>query len=71
MTGLIVGALLFALLAVIGSSWMSGDEDGVEANYSLSEAEIKAEFLKWNRASGREIPGVTNRRIKEFELYSK
>jgi hypothetical protein len=45
MTGLIVGALLFALLAVIGSSWMSGDEDGVEANYSLSEAEIKAELF--------------------------
>ena len=45
MTGLIVGALLFAILAVIGSSWMSGDEDGVEANYSLSEAEIKAELF--------------------------
>lgn len=34
-------------------------------------AEIKENLLKWNRAAGKEIPGLTNRRIKEFELYSK
>jgi len=43
MTGMIVGAFLFALLAVIGSSWMTADEDGVEASYSLSTA--KAETM--------------------------
>ena len=42
MTGMIVGALLLALLAVIGSSWMTADEEGVEANYSLSAAEVEA-----------------------------
>ena len=42
MTGMIVGAFLFALLAVIGSSWMTADEDGVEASYSLSTAEVEA-----------------------------
>ena len=35
MTGMIVGAFLLALLAVIGSSWMTLDEDGVELNLSL------------------------------------
>ena len=39
MTGMIVGAFLLALLAVIGSSWMTLDEDGVELNYGLSELE--------------------------------
>ena len=39
MTGMIVGAFLLALLAVIGSSWMALDEDGVELNYGLSEVE--------------------------------
>ena len=42
MTGMIVGAFLFALLAVFGSSWMTADEEGVEANYSLSAAEVEA-----------------------------
>ena len=45
MTGMIVGAFLLALLAVIGSSWMTAEEDGMEANYSLSEAEVKAEMF--------------------------
>ena len=29
MTGMIVGAFLLALLAVIGSSWMTAEEDGM------------------------------------------
>ena len=45
MTGMIVGAFLLALLAVIGSSWMTAEEDGMEANYSLSEAEVKAQIF--------------------------
>ena len=40
MTGMIVGAFLLALLAVIGSSWMTLDEDGLESNYGLSEYEV-------------------------------
>ena len=41
MAGMVVGALLFALIAVLGSSWITMDEDGAEANYGLSEAEVK------------------------------
>jgi len=45
MTGMIVGAFLFALLAVIGSSWMTASEDGIEANYGLNEGEIEMTFM--------------------------
>ena len=41
MAGMAVGALLFALIAVLGSSWITMDEDGVEGNYSLSDAEVE------------------------------
>lgn len=30
---------------------------------------IHDEFLRWNKADGRVIDGLTNRRIKEAELY--
>ena len=45
MAGMAVGALLFALIAVLGSSWITMDEDGVEGNYSLSDAEVTWEGL--------------------------
>lgn len=31
---------------------------------------IEAEFLKWNKAGGKPIAGLTNRRKSEFHLYS-
>ena len=31
--------------------------------------EIEAEFLKWNKASGKVMQGLTNRRKKEIKMY--
>ena len=41
MAGMVVLSLVLGLLAVLGSSWMTASEDGMEANYGLNEAEIK------------------------------
>ncbi len=30
---------------------------------------IEQEFLKWNKAGGKTLQGLTNRRVKEFNLY--
>jgi GH24 family phage-related lysozyme (muramidase) len=30
---------------------------------------ISKEFLKWNKANGKAVQGLTNRRIKESALY--
>ena len=57
MTGMIVGAFLFALLAVIGSSWMTAEEEGVEGKFSLSKLELKMEFM--------------GEKISEEEVYSE
>ena len=43
MTAMVVLSLVLGLLAVLGSSWMTAEEDGMEANYSLSEAEVKVD----------------------------
>lgn len=32
---------------------------------------IKAEFLKWNKANGKELAGLTNRRVREYRLYEE
>lgn len=32
---------------------------------------ISKEWLRWNKANGKEIKGLTNRRQREFELYKK
>ena len=42
MAGMVVLSLVLGLLAVLGSSWMTASEDGMEANYGLNEAEVKA-----------------------------
>lgn len=31
---------------------------------------IKAEFLRWNKANGKELAGLTNRRVKEYDMYA-
>lgn len=31
---------------------------------------IKTEFLKWNKANGKELAGLTNRRVKEYQMYA-
>ena len=45
MAGMVVLSLVLGLLAVLGSSWMTASEDGMEANYSLSEAEVKVDLF--------------------------
>ena len=40
MSGMVVLSVLLGILAVTGMSWVTADEDGVEANYGLSEAEV-------------------------------
>ncbi len=32
---------------------------------------IKAEFLRWNKAGGKVLAGLTNRRLKEYDMYSE
>jgi lysozyme len=38
-------------------------------NENPNDAMIAKEFLKWNRANGKTIQGLTNRRVKESALY--
>jgi len=38
-------------------------------NANPNDAMIAKEFLKWNKAGGKPIQGLTNRRVKESALY--
>lgn len=38
-------------------------------NNNPNDANIAKEFLKWNKQAGKELKGLTNRRIKESALY--
>lgn len=38
-------------------------------NINPNDAMIAKEFLRWNKAGGKTIQGLTNRRIKESSLY--
>jgi lysozyme len=38
-------------------------------NLSPQNASIRAQFMRWNKAGGVEIRGLTNRRIDEANLY--
>ena len=38
-------------------------------NINPNDGNIAKEFLKWNKQSGKELKGLTNRRIKESALY--
>jgi lysozyme len=40
-----------------------------KVNKNPDDLTIKAEFLKWNKANGKVINGLTNRRIEEADLY--
>lgn len=40
-----------------------------KVNANPNDATIKAEFLRWNKAGGRVVNGLTKRRIKESALY--
>ena len=40
-------------------------------NFNAFDLTIKDEFLKWNKAGGKEIKGLTKRRELESEIYFK
>ncbi len=42
-----------------------------KVNINPNDPSIKDQFLKWNRAGGKIIPGLTMRREKEYQYYSK
>jgi lysozyme len=40
-----------------------------KVNFNPDDLTIKNEFLKWNKAGGKEIKGLTNRREQESQIY--
>jgi len=42
-----------------------------KVNANHNDPSIKAEFLKWNKASGKVLAGLTRRREAESNLYFK
>lgn len=40
-----------------------------KVNANPNDQAIRAEFLKWNKANGKALNGLTNRRIAEADLY--
>ena len=40
-----------------------------KVNKNPNDPTIRAEFLKWNKANGRAVKGLTNRRTAEADLY--
>jgi len=40
-----------------------------KVNANPNDPAIRAEFLKWNKANGKALNGLTNRRIAEADLY--
>ena len=40
-----------------------------KVNFNPDDLTIKNEFLKWNKAGGKEIKGLTIRREQESDLY--
>ncbi len=42
-----------------------------KVNANPSDPTIRDEFMKWNKANGAVLPGLTNRRRDEANLYFK
>ena len=40
-----------------------------KVNAKPNDPYIKAEFLKWNKAGGKVLPGLTKRREEEAKIY--
>jgi len=40
-----------------------------KVNLNPNDPVIREQFLKWNKAGGKVIPGLTNRRKKEADIY--
>lgn len=53
----------------IGSGAFASSTLLKKVNINPNDLTIRREFMKWNKAGGKEILGLTNRRIKESALY--
>lgn len=59
----------FAYNCGVGAMTRSTLLKKIKAN-KLDLKGIKAEFLKWNKSNGKELAGLTNRRLKEYQMYA-
>ena len=53
----------------LGSGALASSTLLKKVNVNPNDLTIKAEFLRWNKANGVALKGLTNRRIKEADLY--
>jgi lysozyme len=53
----------------LGSGALSKSTLLKKVNANPNDASIGAEFLKWNKAGGKVLAGLTRRRKAESELY--
>jgi len=53
----------------VGSGALASSTLLRKVNVNPNDVTIRNEFLKWNKAGGVAVQGLTNRRIKEAELY--
>jgi lysozyme len=53
----------------LGSGALASSTLLKKINVNPNDVTIRNEFLRWNKANGVELKGLTNRRIKEADLY--
>lgn len=53
----------------LGSGALASSTLLKKVNINPNDLTIKNEFLRWNKANGVALKGLTNRRIKEADLY--
>jgi lysozyme len=60
---------LVAFAYNVGVNALKGSTLLKKVNNNPQDVTIRNEFLKWNKANGRTLKGLTNRRIAEADLY--
>lgn len=60
---------LVAFAYNVGVNALKGSTLLKKVNNNPQDVTIRNEFLKWNKANGRALKGLTNRRIAEADLY--
>lgn len=53
----------------VGSGALASSTLLKKVNVNPNDITIRNEFLRWNKANGVALKGLTNRRIKEADLY--
>ena len=53
----------------VGSGALASSTLLKKVNVNPNDVTIRNEFLRWNKANGVALKGLTNRRIKEADLY--